>query len=188
MKQRKVIGIHACKEVIKVRPGSIVSVFLKKDAEKNKNLQEIIKLLNSKKIKFQTKPINFFDNISPSHQGVYLEVNSSPEFDNDLISKDEKQIYLMLDGIEDPHNLGAILRTSWLLGAKGLFIKKNRAASLTPTAHKVACGGAEYVPVIEETNLVNIINDFKDKGFWVMVLAKRQKVISFKLNFLRNVY
>ena len=72
----------------------------------------------------------------------------------------------MLDGIEDPHNLGAIIRTANLAGAHGVIIPKNRAAGLTPTVAKTSAGAIHYTPVAKVTNLVRTMEELKEKGMW----------------------
>ena len=93
----------------------------------------------------------------------------------------------MLDGIEDPHNLGAILRTSWLTGVHGVLIPEDRAVGLTPTVHKVACGGVEHVPVEETTNFSNYAEDLKKKGYWIYGLSPRGKKSIFELDLPEKV-
>jgi 23S rRNA (guanosine2251-2'-O)-methyltransferase len=73
---------------------------------------------------------------------------------------------ILLDGIEDPHNLGAILRTANLSGAHGVIIPKRRAVGLTPVVARTSCGAINYTPVAKVTNLKNTMNDLKKKGFW----------------------
>ena len=77
----------------------------------------------------------------------------------------------VLDQITDPHNLGAILRTAWLLGVKALILSDSRTVSLTPAATKVASGGAEHVPVETVASLPQTLSDLKQKGFWIFGLA-----------------
>ena len=73
--------------------------------------------------------------------------------------------------IHDPHNLGACLRTAWLLGAQAFFIPENRASPLTPTAMKVASGGAEHVPVVIDGNLLDAAKSLKDKAYWLFAVS-----------------
>ncbi len=80
--------------------------------------------------------------------------------------KDEAPFIILLDGIEDPHNLGAIIRTADAAGAHGVIITKNRAAALTATAVKSSAGAVNYVPVAKVTNLTDTIKRLKDEGLW----------------------
>ncbi len=105
------------------------------------------------------------------HQGIiacaaaysYAEVDDLLKAAED---KGEDPFLIMLDGIEDPHNLGAIIRTANLAGAHGVIIPKNRAAGLTATVAKTSAGAINYTPVAKVTNLVNTIKGLKDKGIW----------------------
>ena len=80
--------------------------------------------------------------------------------------KGEAPFFILLDGIEDPHNLGAIIRTANLAGAHGVIIPKNRAAGLTPTVAKTSAGAIHYTPVAKVTNLPRTMEELKEKGMW----------------------
>jgi 23S rRNA (guanosine2251-2'-O)-methyltransferase len=84
---------------------------------------------------------------------------------------DEGRLFLALDGVQDPHNLGACLRTAEAAGASAVIIPKDRSASLTPVARKVAAGSAERVPVISVTNLSRTLDRLKERGYWLTGLA-----------------
>ncbi|HCH60436.1 23S rRNA (guanosine(2251)-2'-O)-methyltransferase RlmB, partial [Leuconostoc lactis] len=79
----------------------------------------------------------------------------------------EAPFFLILDGIEDPHNLGSILRTADAAVVHGIIIPKRRAVQLTATVAKISTGAIEYVPVARVTNLVNTVNELKDRGVWI---------------------
>jgi 23S rRNA (guanosine2251-2'-O)-methyltransferase len=83
----------------------------------------------------------------------------------------EGRLFLALDGVQDPHNLGACLRTAEAAGASAVIIPKDRAAGLTPVARKVAAGSAERVPVISVTNLSRTLERLKERGYWLTGLA-----------------
>ena len=102
-----------------------------------------------------------------------LALDKRPRFD-EAVTKKEKSLVAFLDGITDPHNLGAILRTAWLLKVDGLFIPKNRRVDLTPTVCKVASGGAEYVPV-ESCQFQSQLQWFKNRGYWIYGLSEKSK-------------
>ena len=105
------------------------------------------------------------------HQGViavcaayaYAQVEDILQAARD---KGEDPFIILLDGIEDPHNLGAILRTANLAGAHGIIIPKNRAVGLTPTVAKVSAGAINYTPVARVTNLASAIDSLKKEGLW----------------------
>ena len=106
------------------------------------------------------------------HQGVAAYVSDFEYCEPEEIlrvaeEKREDPFLIILDGIEDPHNLGAIIRTADAAGAHGVIIPKRRAALITPTAEKSAAGAAEYVPVSRVTNLARTIDDLKEAGIWI---------------------
>lgn len=105
------------------------------------------------------------------HQGV-IAVSAAYEYAEveDILrlaeEKGETPFVFILDGIEDPHNLGAIIRTANLAGAHGVIIPKRRAVGLTPTVAKTSAGAINYTPVAKVTNITNTIKDLKEKGMW----------------------
>ncbi len=113
------------------------------------------------------------DEISPTgrHQGV-IAVTAAYEYaDVDDILKNaedkgEKPFIFLLDGIEDPHNLGAIIRTAHQAGAHGVIIPKNRAVGLTSTVARTSAGALNYIPVAKVTNLSQTIEELKKKNIW----------------------
>ncbi|MCI8349378.1 MAG: 23S rRNA (guanosine(2251)-2'-O)-methyltransferase RlmB [Firmicutes bacterium] len=106
------------------------------------------------------------------HQGVAAYISSYAYKDVDDILKKasdagEEPFVVILDNIEDPHNLGAIMRTAECAGAHGIIIPKRNACGLTETVAKTSAGAIEYVPCVRVTNIVRAIEDLKDKGFWI---------------------
>lgn len=106
------------------------------------------------------------------HQGVIAKVGdynfSNYESVIKRIENKEDALILMLDGVEDPHNFGAILRSCDAIGVDAVIVGKHGSAPLSETVVKVSTGAIEYVPVIEVTNLNNTLNDLKNRGFWVV--------------------
>lgn len=168
---RKIVGIHASREALLVRPRSIKKLFLKKGWEESVDLMRIASLAKDANVKVQSADKGFFDKIAQSHQGVLLESSETPQLDWKTLSGEKPVRLVALDGVEDPHNLGAILRTSWLLGVSGILLPGSKAAGLSPTVIKVASGGAEHVPIDVHSNLLNPLNELKDLGFWVYGLS-----------------
>lgn len=107
-----------------------------------------------------------------NHQGVAAYVSAYKYFEvDDLLDRAEKRgedpFLILLDGIEDPHNLGAIIRTADGAGAHGIIIPKRRAVGLTETVAKASAGAVEYVPVAKVSNLAQAIDQLKVKGVWI---------------------
>ncbi|MDO4742992.1 MAG: 23S rRNA (guanosine(2251)-2'-O)-methyltransferase RlmB [bacterium] len=106
------------------------------------------------------------------HQGVAIVIAEYTYCSVDDIlctanKKNEDPFIIICDGIEDPHNLGAIIRTAEAAGVHGVIIPKHRNVGITPTVAKTACGALEYVKVARVTNLVNTINNLKNQGVWI---------------------
>lgn len=137
-------------------------------------------------IKFVAK--ERLDQLSPSgkHQGViaYTAAYEYAEVDDILAAaraKDEPPFLFLLDGIEDPHNLGAIIRTANLAGAHGVIIPKNRAAGLTAAVARTSAGALNYTPVARVTNLGKTMEELKKQGLW-FVCADMDGTVMYKLD------
>jgi 23S rRNA (guanosine2251-2'-O)-methyltransferase len=107
-----------------------------------------------------------------THQGVAADVESLPPWTDDelftALGAAPSPLILALDGVQDPHNLGACLRTADACGALAVIVPKDRAAQLTPTVRKVAAGAAETTPLVVVTNLVRTLKVLKESGLWVI--------------------
>ena len=106
------------------------------------------------------------------HQGIVAmaaehNYSSVDEILDYAASRGEKPFVIILDGVEDPHNLGAIIRSAECLGAHGVIIPKRRAVGLTPVVAKAAAGATEYVRVAKVTNIATVIDELKEKGLWI---------------------
>ena len=149
-----------CLYIAKGERSGSVKVIAALAAEKNIPIKEVDK----KKLDFMTA--------HSVHQGV-AAVASMKEYASleDIFSlaeqRGEKPFIIVLDEIEDPHNLGAIIRTAECAGAHGIIIPKRRAAGLSYTVGKVSAGAYEYVPVARVTNIASTIDELKERGCWV---------------------
>nr|WP_295905668.1 RNA methyltransferase [uncultured Bdellovibrio sp.] len=179
---RIVIGTHAINEVLKVRPQEVKGMWIRQGWESSNDLREMHELALENRVKVDIKPETVIEKFGSSQQGAAIFVDGAPTLDMQGLENFEKSIVLMLDGIEDPHNLGAIVRTSWLAGAQGVLIPEDRAVGLTPTVHKVACGGVEHVPVEETTNFAKYAEELKKQGYWIFGLSPRGKRSIFELD------
>ncbi len=137
-------------------------------------------------IKFVTK--DRLDQLSETgkHQGVIAiaaayEYSSVEDILNKAKEKNEPPFVIILDNIEDPHNLGAIIRTANLAGAHGVIIPKNRAAGLTATVARTSAGALNYTPVAKVTNIAKTIDDLKKEGLW-FVCADMDGQVMYDLN------
>lgn len=110
--------------------------------------------------------------VNGNHQGYIALIDDYPTYTIDEIiaeiNKDKTPLLIALDALEDPHNLGAILRTAACVGADGIIIEKNRSVSLNSTVAKVSVGAIDEVKVAKVTNLTQTLNDLKKKGYWIV--------------------
>ncbi|MFR8086384.1 MAG: 23S rRNA (guanosine(2251)-2'-O)-methyltransferase RlmB [Leuconostoc gelidum] len=135
---------------------------------------EVTQLAKKKGLVIQQAPKSKLDELTDggNHQGVVLSVAAFNYATIDDLFENAKKhesepFFLILDGIEDPHNLGSILRTADAAGVHGIIIPKRRAVQLTATVAKISTGAIEHVPVARVTNLVNTVSELKDRGMWV---------------------
>lgn len=167
-----VYGHHASVESLKSTQ-EINKVWLQTGLQ-DKIRNEITQLAKKKKLVIQQAPKSKLDELTDggNHQGVVLSVAAFEYASiDDLFEQAEKKgeapFFVILDGIEDPHNLGSILRTADAAGVHGIIIPKRRAVQLTATVAKTSTGAIEHVPVARVTNLVNIVEELKKRNVWV---------------------
>lgn len=184
---RIVIGTHAIKEVLQVRPRAIKGLWIRQTWDSSGDLREIHESAIYHKVKIEYKADAVLEKLGSSQQGAAIFAEQLPDLDMDKLGTKDQSIVLLLDGIEDPHNLGAIVRTSWLTGVDGVLIPEDRAVGLTPTVHKVACGGVEHVAIEETTNFSKYAESLKEKGYWIFGLSPRGKRSIFDLELPEKV-
>ncbi|MCQ9210142.1 23S rRNA (guanosine(2251)-2'-O)-methyltransferase RlmB [Granulicatella seriolae] len=144
------------------------------DALSGPEITTILALAKEHKIQVQNVPKTKLNDLTDNgvHQGVVLSIApfEYAELEDlfDIANKKEEQpFFILLDGIEDPFNLGSILRTADATGVHGIIIPKRRSAALTATVAKASTGAIEYVPVVRVTNLTQTIEELKARGVWV---------------------
>jgi 23S rRNA (guanosine2251-2'-O)-methyltransferase len=164
---RLVIGIHSTREALKVRPGKITTLLLRDRWNDSQDLSELAELAKKFKVKVKQVPVSYFDKLSRSHQGVGAEVSESPELDLNKLKAKQTSLIVALDQVEDPQNLGAVIRSVWLMGADAVVIPKDRTSPITPTVTKIASGALEHIPIETVTNLHAWLKDMRDHEFWI---------------------
>ena len=138
--------------------------------QKNFNENDILSLLKKYNIPFSFDEKNNLDRLAKNnHQGVLLEIGEFcyTELDSIIENKDKCTI-VILDHLEDPHNLGALIRSAEIAGCHGVIIPKRRATGVTEVVAKVSVGATEYVPIARVNNLNETIQELKDKGVWIV--------------------
>jgi len=166
-----IVGIHACEEALRARPESVAKLWVRQN-DHSESIQRMIQEAKRKHIPVEVQAPSQLNRISQSHQGVCIWLSGFPQLDWESLSRARHGQVLILDGIEDPQNLGAILRTGWLMGILAVFVPQDRAVKLTATVAKVASGGAEHVPVEYFSSLNGPAEKLKSMGFWIYGLAE----------------
>jgi 23S rRNA (guanosine2251-2'-O)-methyltransferase len=172
-----IYGINTVAEALKARGRAFEWVGVAKERN-DLRLQRVIEDCRKNGIAVRFLPRPELDRMAGnnSHQGI-VAVTSSKQYSDldDVISgkRGTHSLIVILDGIEDPHNLGAILRTADAAGANGVVIPERRAASVTGTVAKTSAGASEHLPVAKVTNISRTIEELKSRDFWSVGLDER---------------
>ncbi len=177
-----VYGLHAAQSALENNPDRIKEVIILKGRQDSR-MGKLMDLAREQGFRFKLTPKEDFDRLlkkhelgEARHQGVLIQTLAAPVLkENDLDElldqlkgqDDQEPLLLILDGVTDPHNIGACLRTCDAVGAHGLIVPKDKSASLTATAVKIASGAADTVPFFAVTNLARTIEHIKQRGVWV---------------------
>lgn len=177
MSEQVTYGLHAVKELLKNR-ATAINQLLVQAGRKDKRIEEILSLCRKHDVLVSTLSKKELDaKIDGKHQGVVALVQARNEGEDKSMSEQEcheflrtidSPFLLILDGVTDPHNLGACLRTADAAGIDAVIIPKDKSASLTPTARKVASGAAESIPLVTVTNLARCVDKLKEIGIWLI--------------------
>lgn len=168
-------GFHAVEEALTAgRPLDRIVIARGRHGER---VERVAQLAKSRHV-----PVRFEDRAqvdrlagTREHQGIAALSAAQPAFalEDLLRSKDRRGLLVLLDGVEDPHNLGAIVRTSLAAGAQGVVIPERRAAGLSDTVERASAGALTYLPVARVKNLVRAMEEMKGAGYWLVGLDER---------------
>jgi len=165
-------GQHACKAILNNPRRDILRVLVRAGDEKR--YQDLLDLAHARQIAVETKPTSYFQQHFEQevHQGLVLEAFALPGLqESDLLhildALSHPPLILILDGVTDPHNLGACLRTADASGVDLVIIPKDKSAGLSPIVTKVSSGASESVPLMQVTNLARCIEKIQQWGVWV---------------------
>lgn len=169
-----VAGIHPVREAL--RAGRPLDRVLVVKGAGGPRLQEIIELCRERKVlvRFETRDALDRAAQSASHQGV-VAFGSAERYASLEQTATTKGLHVILDGVEDPHNLGAIIRTAHAAGATAVVIPDRRAAGLTETVARSAAGALAYLPVVRVANVNRALEELKKAGYWIYGLDERGK-------------
>lgn len=165
-------GVHPVREALRAnRP--LDKVLIAKGTS-GPRIQEIVDLCRERSIPVRFESRETLDRVSKDtpHQGV-IAFSAAHDYADLSSVIDEAQLLVILDGVEDPHNLGAIIRTAHAAGADAVIVPERRAAPLTETVDKASAGALEYLPVVRVTNVTQTIERLKQQQFWIYGLDER---------------
>ena len=184
MSNNFVFGLHVVQSLLKHSPEKILEIFIQKNRT-DKRICDLLDEAFSHGVPIQFVKKNYLNiKVKGVHQGIIAHVIESKMYREnnleDLLNTlHEPPFLLILDGITDPHNLGACLRTANAAGVHAMIIHKDKAGTLNSTTRKVACGAAENIPFIQVTNLARTIDRLKERGIWIIGTALKSS---------RNIY
>src|SRR5215468_9086558 len=169
-------GIHAVREALEA--GSAFDRIVIVKGRQDTRIEEIVQLARAKNIPVRFEDRGNLDRLANSrdHQGVVALAAARPPatlediLDHANKSKGQMGLIVLLDGVEDPHNLGAIIRTALAAGAHGIVIPERRAAGLTDTVARASAGALAHLPVAKVTNLARSMEELKEAGYWLVGL------------------
>ena len=170
-----IYGFHAVEGVLKREPKRIEALWLQAD-RRDKRAVALATLAQNQGVRLERVDRYRLDGeIDGRHQGVAARVSAAssdePLGESELlalVSQQSTPLILVLDGVTDPHNLGACLRSADAAGVTAVVVPKDKSADLTPVVRKVACGAAETVPFVRVTNLARTLQALKEKGVWIV--------------------
>lgn len=183
-----VYGIHAVMAFLTHHPQAVKQCYLL-NKQPATQFKPIIELCQQHQIHYHwLTPENFHQQLANCvHQGVFLEIQPLPPMnETDLlhsIAHKPQPLLLLLDNIQDPHNLGACLRTACAAGVDAVIVPKDKAVGLTPAVRKVSCGAAEILPFCSVTNLAQIMKQLQAQGIWLVGLASEAKQSMYEIDF-----
>ena len=170
--QRDILyGLHAVREALKAGTRPLQRILVLRT---DRQFSDLVHAAKTKGIPVHIEPHVAFDRLVPKgkHQGVIAFVaaksySTTEEILERARLRGEPPFVIILDGVEDPHNLGAVLRTAEAAGAHGVFIPERRAVGLTPVVAKVSAGAIDHIPVGQVGNLTQLMADLKERGLWI---------------------
>ena len=175
----RLTGIHAVREALQA-DSSFDRIVIAKGRQDTR-IEEIVQLARAKNIPVRFEDRGQLDRLASSrdHQGVVaLAAAHQPATVEDILdhankSKGQIGLIVLLDGVEDPHNLGAIIRTALAAGAHGIVIPERRAVGLTDTVARASAGALAHLPVAKVTNLARTMEELKEAGYWLVGLDEQ---------------
>ncbi len=183
-----IFGLHAVSALLEKDPERIKTLFVLK-GRKDKRLESVLTMARDSHVSISSLERHQLDKlVNGSHQGIVAEcqlvIEKQEEFLEDLLQGlKEKPFLLILDGVTDPHNLGACLRSADAAGVHAVIAPKDKSAPLSGVARKVACGAAESVPYVKVTNLARTLRWLQQYGIWIVGAAGETEKTIYQADF-----
>jgi 23S rRNA (guanosine2251-2'-O)-methyltransferase len=177
MQQELIYGLHSVTTAVQRQPETVKTIWIDQK-RRDARLDKLIHLAQDSEIELLRVPREDLDKMAPgtNHQGAIarcrpLVQHSEHDLPQLLEKLTEPPFVLILDGVQDPHNLGACLRSADAAGVQVVIAPKDRAVSITPIVRKVASGAAEYIPYVQVTNLARTLRMLQEQGIWLIGTA-----------------
>ena len=176
MSNEFIYGIHAVKAVLAREPERFIEAFVLKGRQDDR-LMPILNELQQVGVSVQQMTRKTLDDKArgANHQGIMARVKPAKQLNendlDDILAQHEAPLLLVLDGVTDPHNLGACLRNADAAGVAAVIVPKDKSANINATVSKVACGAAETVPLVRVTNLARTMRSLQEQGIWFVGTA-----------------
>lgn len=171
---QRIFGIHAVQSAITNSPEKLIQAWVDKQRQ-DKKISTLCSQLNQLGVSIQPIDRKRLEQLAKgqNHQGIMLELRLPKALNEDalkqaLTTNTQIPFYLVLDQIQDPHNLGACLRTADAAGVQGVILPQNQSVDFTPVVCKVASGAAETIPVYRVTNLARTLKWLQEQGLWIV--------------------
>lgn len=191
MQRDKIFGVNPVTEALKSgRP--VQRLLIAEQRQADRDVQAILRLARERGVEVRITTRDALNREAPNalHQGV-IAATAATEYatlDDILLApakRGEAPLFIIVDGVEDPRNLGAILRTAEAAGVHGVIIPERRAVGLTETVAKTAAGALEYMPVTKVVNIVNTIEELKKTGIWIAGAEAGGDMVYWEADFVR---
>ena len=168
-----IFGINPLQHLLNNNPEKIIEIFISTD-KNDTRIQGLMTVANMHKISVQRIDIKKLDKMldNQNHQGVMAKIVAPVNFTESdlaaLFNSTAKPLFLVLDGVQDPHNLGACLRTADAAGVTAVIVPKDNAVGITPIVRKVASGAADAIPLVKVSNLARALRELQELGVWIV--------------------
>lgn len=180
-----IFGVHACKQFLENNASGVVEVFL----QDGKSAERLLQQFDLEGFSLTYLDKNAMDQLASdgNHQGIILKISGAElknekqlnVFLDDLMSAKSAPLFLILDGITDPHNLGACLRSAAAAGVDAVILPKDKSAGINATVRKVAAGAVEILDIFVVTNLARSLDSLKAAGVWIVGTALDERATNY---------